>query len=148
MSRKQGADGGAGCWHSGSLSRLDYYLNDGDNYSFSSKAYKVMSDIAIANGDDFGLDTTHEAHYRRWLNSSKSNCVASPACLAETVAQLMLLSSRAETNNPAWYNMPPSAILTTGAASFVGRCYANGTYGAGVSSHLTQWGVLHLSLYD
>lgn len=74
----RGSDGGDAedvMFCSGSLSRLDYYLNKGDDYTFSAKPYKVMSDLAIANGDDFGLDTTHEAHYRRWLDSSKPQCV-------------------------------------------------------------------------
>lgn len=56
---------------SGSLSRLDYYLNNENDFSFDSKTYQVMSDVAMANGDDFGLDTTNEAHHRHWLNSSE-----------------------------------------------------------------------------
>lgn len=55
----------------GSLSRYDYYLNVGDDYSWQVEPYLVLSDVAKAKGDDFGLDTMHDVHWLRWTQSSE-----------------------------------------------------------------------------
>ncbi|KAH7114252.1 hypothetical protein B0J11DRAFT_584685 [Dendryphion nanum] len=89
-----------------SATRLDFYLNNGDNISFRPELFKQLHQQALAKGDGtYNVDAIKE-HFKNRYAASKA------------------------TNKQFYFNLPSSAVVM-GAYYFIPAFFSNGSIGAG-----------------
>lgn len=85
-----------------SATRLDFYLNDGDNYSFQPDLFKQMHQVALEHGGTYNVDTIKE-HFKNRYAASKA------------------------ANKQFYFNVPSAAVVM-GAYYFIPGFFSNGSY--------------------
>jgi hypothetical protein len=89
-----------------SATRLDFYLNNGDNIVFVPELYKQMHQQALAKGDGTYSVSAIKEHFKNRYHDSRAA-------------------------NPQFYFNLPSAAVVMGAYYFIPGFMSNGTIGAG-----------------